>query len=48
MNHARGMTSLQQANMGNDMKKYSFNLIFTFYLNRDPSVVEFFRVAVFQ
>ena len=29
-------------------KKYFFHLIFTFYLNTDASVVEFFTVVVFQ
>ena len=31
--HICGLTSLRQA-VGNDMKKYSLHLIFTFYLNR--------------
>ena len=43
-----GLISLQQANVGNDMKKYSLHLIFTFYLNRDTSVLELFPVIVFQ
>ena len=30
----RGMASLRQANLGNDMKKYSLPLIFTFYLDK--------------
>ena len=33
----RGMTSLRHANMGNDTKKYSLHLIFTFYPNRHIS-----------
>ena len=42
----RGLTSLQpcgQANLGNDMKKYSLHLIFTFYPDRDTPVLELFR-----
>ena len=35
-------------NMADDMKIYSSHLIFTFYLNRDTSVVELFPVIVFQ
>ena len=41
-------TSLRQANVGNYMKKKILHLIFTFYLNTDASVVEFFPVVVFQ
>ena len=36
----RDMTSLLQANVGND-EKCSLHLIFIFYLNRDTSVIEF-------
>ena len=38
--------TLRQANMG--YEKYSLHLIFTFYLNRDTSVLELFPVVVFQ
>ena len=41
-------TSLRQANVGIYMKRYFLHLIFTFYLNTDASVVEFFPVVVFQ
>ena len=34
--------------MGNDMKKYSLHLIFTFYLNSDTSVPELFPVVVLK
>ena len=34
--------------MGNDMKKYSLHSIFTFYLNRDISVLELFPVVVLK
>ena len=44
----RGMASLRQANAGNYMKKYSLPLNFTFYLNRDTSVLELFPVVMFQ
>ena len=43
-----GMASLRQANVGNDMKKYSSPLIFTFYHDRDTSVLYLFPVIVFQ
>ena len=43
-----GMASLRQANARNDMKKCSLPLIFTFYLDRDTSVLELFPVIVFQ
>ena len=36
------MVSLRQANVGNDMKKYSLPSIFTFYLDGDTSVLELF------
>ena len=39
---------IRQANVGNDMKKYSLPLIFTFYLDRDTSVLELSSVIVFQ
>ena len=39
---------IRQANMGNEMEKYFLHFIFTFYLNRDTPVVEFFTVIVFQ
>ena len=42
----RGLTTLRQANVGNE--KYSLHLIFTFYLNRDTSVIELCPVVVFQ
>ena len=38
--------SLRQANMG--CEKYSLHLIFTFYLNRERSVLELFAVVVFK
>ena len=41
-----GLLTLRQANMG--YEKYFFHLIFTFYLNRDTSVLELFPVVVFQ
>ena len=41
-----GLLTPRQANMGYD--KYSLHLIFTFYLNRDTSVLELFPVVVFQ
>ena len=41
-----GLLTLRQANMG--YEKYSLHLIFTFYLNRDTSVLELFPVVVFQ
>ena len=41
------LTSLRQANVGS-MQKYSLHLIFTFYLDRDTSVLELFPVVVFQ
>ena len=41
----RGLT-LRQANMG--YGKYYLHLIFTFYLNRDTSVLDLFPVVVFQ
>ena len=41
------MASLRQANVGN-MKKYSLPLIFTFYLDRDTSMLELFPAIVFQ
>ena len=34
--------------VGNHMKKYFLHLFFTFYLNTDASVVEFFPGIVFQ
>ena len=40
------LLTLRQANMG--YEKYSLHLIFTFYLNRDASVLELFPVVVFQ
>ena len=40
------LLTLQQANMG--YEKYSLHVIFTFYLNRDTSVLELFPVVVFQ
>ena len=43
----RGMTSLRQA-VGNDMKKYSLHLIFTFYFNRVTLVLEIFPFVVFH
>ena len=42
----RGMTSPRQA-VGNDMKKYSLHLIFTFYINRVTLVLEIFRSLYF-
>ena len=42
----RGLTSLRQASVG--YQKYSLHLIFTFYLNRDTSVLELFPVVLFQ
>ena len=42
----RGLTPLPQAIVG--YKKYSLHLIFTFYLNRDTTVIELFPVLVFQ
>ena len=46
---SRGLT-LRQANMqrGKWYGKYSLRLIFTFYLNRDTSVIDLFPVVVFQ
>ena len=44
----RGMASLRQVDVGNYMKKYSWPLIFTFYLNRDTLVLELFPVVIFQ
>ena len=41
-----GLLTLRHSNMG--YEKYSLHLIFTFYLNRDTSVLELFPVAVFQ
>ena len=41
-----GLLTLRQANMG--YEKYFLHLIFTFYLNRDTSVLELFPVVVFQ
>ena len=41
-----GLLTLRQANMG--YEKYSLQLIFTFYLNRDTSLLELFPVVVFQ
>ena len=41
-----GLLTLRQANTG--YEKYSWHLIFTFYLNRDTSVLELFPVVVFQ
>ena len=41
-----GLLTLRQANMG--YEKYSLHLIFTFYLNRDTSVLELFPVVVFK
>ena len=41
-----GLTSLRQANVG--YEKYSLHLIFTFYLNRDTSVLEWIPVIVFK
>ena len=38
--------TLRQANTG--YEKYSGHLIFTFYLNRDTSLLELFPVVVFQ
>ena len=38
--------TLRQANLGHE--KYSLHLIFTYYLNRDTSVLELFPVVVFQ
>ena len=43
-----GKASLRQANAGNDMKNILYvRLIFTFYPNRDTSVIKFIPV-VFQ
>ena len=41
-----GLLTLRRANMG--YEKYFLHLIFTFYLNRDTSVLELFPVVVFQ
>ena len=41
-----GLLTLRQVNMG--YEKYSLHLIFTFYLNKDISVLELFPVVVFQ
>ena len=41
----RGLTSLWQR--GEWYEKYSLHLVFTFYLNRDTSVLELFPVVVF-
>ena len=41
-----GLLTLRQANTG--YEEYSWHLIFTFYLNRDTSVLELFPVIVFQ
>ena len=41
-----GLLTLRQANMG--YEKYSLNSIFTFYLNRERSVLELFPVVLFQ
>ena len=40
------LLTLRQANMG--YEKYSLHLIFTFYFNRETSVLELFPVVVFQ
>ena len=45
--HVCGMTTLRQA-VGNDMKKYSSHLIFTFYLNRVTLVMVIFPFIVFH
>ena len=37
-----------QTNAGNDIKKHSLRLIFTFYLNRGTPVLELFPAVVFQ
>ena len=41
-----GLLTLQHSSM--IYEKYSLHLIFTFYLNRDTSVLELFPVVVFQ
>ena len=41
-----GLLTRRHSNMG--YEKYSLHLIFTFYLNRDTSVLELFPVVVFQ
>ena len=43
-----GLTSHWQANVGNDVNFFSLHLIFTFYLNRDTTVLQLFPVVVFQ
>ena len=45
--YVRGMASLRQA-VGNDMKKYSLHLIFTFYLKRVSLVLVIFPSVVFH
>ena len=44
----RGMASLRQANVGNDMKKYLYVWFSHFTFDRNTSMLELFPVIVFQ